>query len=395
MSIIKRITSAIKADITVIFKAGFTAKDGVGSHAVPLTKEETAREDIRSQEEASKTAAKALRAELWPQPDATQPPWSKAQEQQARDSVVRAFSGLSERRGEHAVIKTLSVLASRGPAGRTTHLQWIDAESKNRHFLEPLIAQAAAAGNELALDAFLKIGADPNAQDHQGRAPIWHAMQAARRAILNSSVFYDKSAQDATALAAFARTEIIVRRLLLAGADANGMGTGIEQRAKQPLLFDAAALASKALTQTLLEFGARADAVSQAGEPLLCSLAGNSPKCVMLFESLVQAGASLEARDPNGDTALLAAARWHSVEAARELMRLGAKQGAASRDGLTWREVAREAAHATDSPLPRGAQACAEFMALIESLEIQEAMAGSAIAPTPNATSRRAPAHRL
>ena len=319
---------------------------------------------------------KAERAKLWPQPDPARGRWQNIEERRVQQAVERAFGALTENGGAPGAIMALRKLASKAPSHvNATHLQWIDGQNTSSIFDRQLVSLAAEAGNAEALGALLEMGADPNASDLRGRPPMWHAAQFARkngvdprpRALdgLSAAELAERVAKEQKALAT---TEKIMRRLLEAGADANGRGNEVSDKAWRPILFDVAGVASLRLTQLLIDFGADASLKTDRGDPLLAVLSANQPKCAVVFEALVKAGAELEARSRVEDTALISAARWHNLDAARELLRLGARTDALSHEGLDWLSVARK----TMKICPRGPEAAGAFMAFFEERAIQE-----------------------
>lgn len=151
----------------------------------------------------------------------------------------------------------------------------------------------------------------------------------------NPEAIHDTDLEGRTALswAAARGDERSVITLLAHGADPNVTDiTGITP------LYLAANEGRPGSTRLLLEAGALPDPVKIKGKPsrstpLLCTAMCNSNPLVM--KTLLDFGANLEARSPDGETPLLAVARAQTAVIALLLMESGANLNACSPDGKT------------------------------------------------------------
>lgn len=143
--------------------------------------------------------------------------------------------------------------------------------------------------NDRTVKALLAAGFDPNTRDEKGQVPLFVALRA-------------ESGRVANAIAADPRTRI---------DEANAAG-------ETPLMM--AALKGRLdWVSRLVQMGAQ---VNRPGwSPLLYAASGPEPRTVVL---LLDRGADIEARAPNGDTALMLAARYGSEGAVNVLLDRGA-----------------------------------------------------------------------
>ncbi|GFF57779.1 putative ankyrin repeat protein RF_0381 [Aspergillus lentulus] len=148
----------------------------------------------------------------------------------------------------------------------------------------------------------IRLGADPNRLDHQGESAaygaITHNHTEALKFLLESGAEVARLRQDGTSLLHDAATHGAMPRLIT----------------------------------YLLDYGAEPLAITFDGKTALhYAVANNQYKPIA---PLLEAGTPIEARDNNGDTALLIAAS-RSCEGTRELLKRGADVNARARDGRT------------------------------------------------------------
>lgn len=151
-------------------------------------------------------------------------------------------------------------------------------------------------------------GFDPNQRDDQGQLPLFVALRS-------------ESRQAVAALLADRRTDID-------GANAHG---------ETPLMM-AALRGNLPVAQQLLDRGAR---VAREGwTPLHYAASGPSPALLGL---LLDRGAPIDARSPNGTTPLMMAARYGAIDGADILLRRGADASLRNDQGLTAADFASAA----------------------------------------------------
>ncbi|GAB4125001.1 MAG: ankyrin repeat domain-containing protein [Rubrivivax sp.] len=158
------------------------------------------------------------------------------------------------------------------------------------------------------LTRMLAEGFDPNQRDDQGQVPLFVALRS-------------ESRQAVAALLADPRTEI----------------DAVNAHGETPVMM-AALRGDLASTRQLLERGAR---VSREGwTPLHYAASGPEPR---LLELLLDRGAPIDARSPNGTTPLMMAARYGAIDGADLLLRRGADRALRNERGLTAADFAAAA----------------------------------------------------
>jgi len=160
--------------------------------------------------------------------------------------------------------------------------------------------RAVANDADYAVADLLKAGFDPNTTAEDGQLGLTQAVR-------------DNSAKVTAVLLAEPRTEID-------GANRNG---------ETPLMM-AALRGNLALARDLLARGAH---VNRDGwTPLHYAATGESTEMVVL---LLDKGAVVDARSPNGTTALMMAARYGAIDSADLLVQRGADRSLKNQRGLT------------------------------------------------------------
>jgi ankyrin repeat protein len=139
------------------------------------------------------------------------------------------------------------------------------------------------------VSGMLAQGFDPNERDEKGQVPLFVALRSESRQVV-------------AALLANPRTEI----------------DAVNPHGETPVMM-AALRGDLVLTRQLLDRGAR---IAREGwAPLHYAASGPDPKVV---ELLLDRGAPIDARSPNGTTPLMMAARYGAIDAADLLLRRGA-----------------------------------------------------------------------
>ncbi len=154
------------------------------------------------------------------------------------------------------------------------------------------IHKAARSGNTAAVQDFLKQGVDVNARDENGSTPLLEALSG-------------KSPQTA-------------RVLIEAGADVN-----VVQYQWTPLI-QAAIGRDIETTKLLLEKGADPKAFNSSAVRFAVVGTGDNPPKAGIARLLVQAGADVNAAEPNTFPFLWSAIQFGNIEVVRELIDLGA-----------------------------------------------------------------------
>jgi uncharacterized protein len=182
---------------------------------------------------------------------------------------------------------------------------WISAANAGpkEDFFKAIEIDAAHIVNKLIADGF-----DPNQRDDNGQAPLFLALRG-------------ESHQVAAALLAHPKVDI----------------DAVNPHGETPVMM-AALRGNLALTRQLLDRGAR---IARDGwNPLHYAASGPEPKVVAL---LLDRGAPIDARSPNGTTALMMAARYGAIDAADLLVKRGADRNLRNDRGLTAVEFATAA----------------------------------------------------
>lgn len=183
---------------------------------------------------------------------------------------------------------------------------FVEASSYNDFF------RAIRTDNPRALHSLFERGFDPNTVDPEGRSPL-------------SLAFHYEAYEAALAL---------VRHPEFRFDHPNAAG-------ETPLML-AALRGQVVLSRELLVRGARLD--RPGWTPLHYAASGGEPR---LVEMLIGHGAPLDARAPNGNTALMMAARHGSEAGAWILLKAGAHPGLRNRDGLSAADFARSVERVT------------------------------------------------
>jgi uncharacterized protein len=158
------------------------------------------------------------------------------------------------------------------------------------------------------VNGLLAGGFDPNERDDKGQVPLFVALRS-------------ESSQVVAALLAHPKTEI----------------DAVNAHGETPVMM-AALRGNLVLTRQLLDRGAR---IAREGwTPLHYAASGPEPKVV---ELLLDRGAPIDARSPNGTTPLMMAARYGAIDAADLLARRGANRSLRNDRGLTAVEFATTA----------------------------------------------------
>jgi len=168
--------------------------------------------------------------------------------------------------------------------------------------------QAVRVDDAQTVSSLLERGFDPNSPDERGQVGLYLALR-------------DGSLKVAAALLAHPELKVDATN----GAD------------ETPLMM-AALRGNLAWTQRLLERGALVN--RQGWTPLHYAASGPETKLLSL---LLDRGALIEARSPNGTTALMMAARYGVPNAAEVLLARGADPKARNDLGLTAADFARQA----------------------------------------------------
>lgn len=190
---------------------------------------------------------------------------------------------------------------------------------------------AAHRGDTVEIDRLVAARANLNARDPYGRTPLHVATHAGRveairalaRAGANPGLF-DKDRYDAVTIAAVANNEDALRALLAAGASAKLTTSRYDGTA----LIAAAHLGHHGVVQQLIAAGSPLDHVNNLHWTALIEsivLGDGGPRHVATLKALVDAGASLQLADRNGNTPLRLARGRGYKETVAILEKAGAK----------------------------------------------------------------------
>lgn len=176
------------------------------------------------------------------------------------------------------------------------------------------LSRAAFRGNPIELEAALRKGFNPNEQDLQGNTPLHWATS------LEAHQRFPQADHEGCA-----------RRLLAAGANVKAIN-----RAEETPLYRA--VWNPRFTDMLLEDGADPNQGAQQRTPLMSASYLGGPLCadaVRSMQSLVRAGANVNAQESSGFSALTSAAIYGCPEMVRFLLASGADPNARTRHGET------------------------------------------------------------
>jgi hypothetical protein len=281
-------------------------------------------------------------------------------------------------RGHGSASKLLSRLLSvRPPPGAKGHLAWTSAPFRDDR--SPFCAAAHALDAD-CLRLFLGDRALAPAVKASLDEGLWQLVTGFR----DSPFRHDPTAHQWLA----DKTMGCARLLLDAGANPN-IGTGLRSfrqfprrpgssvfdERSEPLLFCALSACHPPLIELLVERGASLVARDSDGDTVLHLIAGGAPCNAQLIPFLVAHGAQIDARSyaSSAFTPFLSAAFWHSADALRELALAGANTETRAADGSDAMKLLHVSAHA-----PRGAEGLAACLAWFERRELSAAVSQGA-----------------
>ena len=186
--------------------------------------------------------------------------------------------------------------------------------------------KAAGGGHREVARDLLKGGASVSAKDSDGRTPL-HAASLQGKLNMVEFLLLKGAYVDALDISNATPLYLAVNRghaaatqaLLAAGADTNLRFGYLEE----PVVHAATRAGHATTLRVLIEHGADVDALlGKKGTLLQCALRYHYQMGVI--EVLLEAGASIEARDSNGDRPLHLAALQSNLEAMKALLKLGA-----------------------------------------------------------------------
>jgi len=200
------------------------------------------------------------------------------------------------------------------------------------------LLKAASAGDVPTIRALLAVGLDVDAHDQRGYTALWNAILRGHN---DAALFVLDAGADprrryrygATALALAAKfgDERLVARLIGAGADVNAVES---VNGETPLLSAIEKKRVPSCIRLLIEAGSDVNRSRNDGSTPLIRAVRNG--LLDVVNQLMAAGAVIDARDGNGMTALLHAAKWQSDTAfCTTLLAAGADAAIVDNHGMT------------------------------------------------------------
>ena len=213
-----------------------------------------------------------------------------------------------------------------------------DVNAADIHGTTPLM-KVARWGTPAEVELLLKSGADPRIKDSDGHDALWHLNQVMERPLVEkqsiekmlksvdrNNVDRNKELFTAIKLNDFAK----IKEALQAGANVNAREE--DELGRTPLLW-AAEKCTSAVVETLLKAGADVNATSNSGFTALI-LAAATDK-IDNVKILLEAGADINAETSSGYTPLMGAAERGSSECVQLLVQAGANVNAEQKNGIT------------------------------------------------------------
>ena len=216
-------------------------------------------------------------------------------------------------------------------------------QNSNTGSLNDELLTASSKGDYVSVKRLLKVGADVNAKDKDGRATLYYAVSSGHvetvEALLAAGANVNvKDGDGWTPLhiaAGRGHTEV-AKRLLAAGANANPQ----EDKSGWTPLHDAAYFDHIEVLKVLLAAGANVNARNKAGTTALHLAA--SKGAVDCTKQLVTAGADVNARSDDGTTALLAAIINGKIECVKFLLSAKADVNVKNYEGKSALDYAKD-----------------------------------------------------
>jgi|GEM_PF-1747280 len=266
---------------------------------------------------------------------------SMANQEQPTDAQLREAVKAGDTAKASALVDQGADLESRAYAGGATPLGYA-ADSGDVGMIQLLLKRGAkieatgdrgrtpllvavVGGKSQAVDALLAAGANPNAVDHDGKPAL--------------------------VLAADQGSAEVARKLLAKGADKNARVVS-GPMAKATALINALESRHSSVALALIEAGADVNAVGSVGETPLHSCSDNPRE---VCSALLDHGAILEAKMPDGNTPLMAAAQEGNAPVVQLLLDKGADPNLKNVRGETALKLAEQGGHqaAVDVLKPR------------------------------------------
>lgn len=226
-----------------------------------------------------------------------------------------------------AVLFAIGSSALMGPAPAVAQIAPSAAEVARYRGLHA----AAHSGDLVTIDKLVAQKADVNARDPYGRTPLHVATYAGQRGAIRALAkaganleLLEKDRYDAVTIAAVANDENTLRTLLSLGASAKLTTSRYDGTA----LIAAAHLGHHGVVKQLIAGGAPLDHVNNLHWTALIEsivLGDGGPRHVATLQALVDAGASLQLADRNGNTPLRLAQARNYRKMVEILEKAGAK----------------------------------------------------------------------
>ena len=207
----------------------------------------------------------------------------------------------------------LGLALARGEPALVHWLSWTGWRLPLRRLRGTDLAAAAAEGDLDAVTRLLALGVAIDGEDGQGATALVRAAGAGHAALVvhllaaGANVAHlTRSGVHCLAAAVGARREAVVRTLL-----AHGVAPDLPIAGGGTSLLFAAALAEERIARALIEAGANPNAADELGTTALQAAAqgafesGDTPRSRTMFDLLLRAGARLDARNQQGQDALL------------------------------------------------------------------------------------------